>query len=179
MSSMIGIDTNAMRFLVDAMTIGGKPVDNKANEKIALLRTYIYNNDVPHISPTVQEEYKKIKDEATRKYHESIAEILLGEIQPSDSTIVKTRMREYNQIHQGKKNEKDCRILAESELGGCKFFLTYDKTFLKKLTHKTHNIKMMEPSQFWKYISISKNAKPIRRPHDTNPLSKETWWLWQ
>ncbi len=178
MKSLVCIDSNAVTYLVDAIMNGGQPIGDVASEKISLLRTYLYRDDTLHISPTVKEEYEKIKNEIKRKNHQGIADILLSDVSPPDSSLVESRASEYSIHHKGVKNKKDCKILAEAELSGCNILLTYDQTLLKNLRSKTQTLKLCEPSKYWNSIGINKGAKPVRSPHDTNPLACQTWWKW-
>jgi len=177
-NNKVSIESNALSYLVDAMMNGKKPVGNEADEKIALLRVYLYSDVILYVSPTVRAEFKKIKDEKKRSSHQEIADNLLEDILLSDHSLINARTKEYNKFHSGKTNEKDCKILAESEIGGCNLILTYDQDFYKKLHDKTHSIRMMKPSDFWDSLGIPQNSKPVIEPHSTNPLSKETWWKW-
>lgn len=177
-NNKVSIDSNALSYLVDAMSNCKMPVGQQADEKIALLRSYFYRDDILYVSPTVKAEYGKIKDEKKRRDHQEITDILLGDLFVSDHGLIKTRTKEYNKYHSGKKNEKDCKILAESEIGGCNLILTYDQDFYKKLHDKTHSIKIMKPSDFWVSLRIPADSKPVIVPHPTNPLFKETWWKW-
>ena len=174
---MVCIDSNAMSYLVDAMTTAGRPGGNLAEEKIALLRIYLYRDDILYISSTVREEYEKITNEENRRNHQSIDDILLRDIPTSDPQLIEARMLEYCKHHPGK--NKDCKILAEAELSGCQSLLTYDQVFLKRLRGKTHSINILEPSEYWHSIGIPRSSRPRRVPHVTNPLSRETWWIWQ
>ncbi len=178
MNSLVCIDSNAITYLVEAIMKGEKPIGDVADEKISLLRTYLYRNETLYISPTVKEEYEKIKNEIKRQNHQGIADILLSDISPPDITLVESRKSEYSKHHQGEKNKKDCKILAETELGGCNVFLTYDQALLINLRGKTHKMKLSEPSEYWNNIGIAKGTSPVRAPHATNPLSRETWWIW-
>lgn len=177
-NNKVSIDSNALSYLVDVMMNGKKPFGNEAEEKMALLRAYLYRDDILYLPPTVRAEYEKIKDEKKRRAHQEITDILLGDCLESDHSLVKTRTTEYNKFHSGKNDEKDCKILAEAEIGGCDLILTYDQRFYKKLHNKTHNIKMIKPTDFWASLRIPKNSRLAREPHSTNPLSKETWWIW-
>jgi len=73
----------------------------------------------------------------------------------------------------------DCKILAEAEVGGCEYLLTYDQDFLRNLREKTYAIKMMTPTEFWQALNIQKGSKPAKIPYSKNQLSKETWWVWK
>lgn len=174
----IAIDSNCHTYLVDAMYSCEQPVDKLANQKIALLRIYLYRNKILHISPTVKLEYQKIKETSKKERHDGVSNVLLGDVPKSDYKITENRFNFYANFYKGKKKENDCRILAESELGGCLYLLTYDFDFLKQLKEKTKSIKMRTPVEFWDSLNISKGSKPIRAPHPTNPLSKQTWWIW-
>lgn len=178
MKSLVCIDSNAMTYLVDAIMNGGRPSGNVSDEKIALLRSYLYREDTLYISPTVKEEYEKIKDGIKRQNHKGIADIILGDVSPPDRTLIDSRTSEYSSYHKGEKNKKDCKILAEAELSGSEILLTYDQTLLKNLKGKTHKIKIYEPSEYWNNIGIANGCKPVRAPHTSNPLSQETWWIW-
>lgn len=169
-----------MTYLVEAMSQVSKPTGDVADEKIALLRIYLYREDILYISATVREEFEKIKNEMIdkRRNHQEAATVLLGDIRASDLELVESRMLEYNNHHSGEKNKKDCRILAEAELGGAQILLTYDDDFLKRLRDKTHSIKMLEPSKCWHGLGIPHGSSLIKGPRTTNPLSRETWWRW-
>ena len=177
-NNKVSIDSNALSYLVDVMMNDKKPMEKEADEKIALFRVYLYREDNLYVSPTVRAEYEKIKDEQKRRDHQEITDILLGDISVSDHSLIKTRTKEYNKFHSGKKNEKDCKILAESEIGGCNLILTYDQDFYNKLNNKTHTIKIMKPSDFWVSLGIPQNSEMKKEPSSTNPHSKETWYVW-
>jgi len=174
-SGRVCVDSNALTYLVEAMTNGGCPTGDVAAEKIALLRIYLYRNDVLYLSQTVELEYQRIKDETRKLYHKQIADILLGEIQPVDSNAIKARTTDYL-AHHGK--QEDCRVLSECELGGGDVLLTYDQDFLKRLRGKTQRIELCAPSEFWSSLAIPKGTRPVTSPHPSNPLSKEVWWVW-
>lgn len=178
MDSLIAIDSNSMTYLVEAMSDGSNPSGNNSDEKIALLRIYLYQDNGLYISTTVRKEYEKIADEGKRRSHQGVADILLGDIPTSDQNLVESLMSEYNTYHSGERNKKDCRIIAEAELGGANIFLTYDKKLLKNLRVNTHSINILEPSNYWHSIAIPHGSRPIRSPSAKNPLSRNTWWVW-
>jgi predicted nucleic acid-binding protein len=173
--SLVCVDSNAMTYLVEAMTNGGCPAGDVAAEKIALLRIYLYRNDILYLSKTVELEYLRIKNETRKLHHKQIADVLLGEIPPVDSSAVETRAAEYL-VHHGK--QEDCRVLSECELGGGDVLLTYDQDFLKRLRGKTKKIKLYAPSEYWSALGIPQGTRPVTSPHPTNPLSREVWWVW-
>lgn len=178
MNAYIAIDSNCLSYLVDAMYSCERPLDNLADQKIALLRTYLYRDEILFISSTVHSEYQKIKDALNKERHEGISDIVLDDVPESNPKAIEDRFYYYTNFHKGQKNKKDCRILAESELGGCRYLLTYDFKYLSRLKEKTETIKMKTPSEFWSLLNIPKGARPARTPSPTNPLSNQTWWIW-
>ena len=88
------------------------------------------------------------------------------------------RTGEYIQLHKGDRNHNDCRIVAEAELGGCEYLLTYDQALLANLADRTHGIRLLTPKVYWSSLNLPHGSEPVRLPHPTNPLSKETWWIW-
>ena len=178
-NSLVCIDSNCLTYLVDAMALGGRPTGNEAEEKIALLRIYFYRNDTLYVSPTVKAEYEKMTNKVKRQNHRGIADILLGDIQSLDPHVLESQALEYAKYHNGERNKIDCRILAETELGGGNILLTYDKDFLRRLRNRTHSIRMLMPSEFWSGLSYTKGIKPVTSPHPTSPLAAEAWWAWQ
>ena len=178
MDEMVAVDSNCLSFLADAIFLGQKPKDNLADQKIALLRIFLYREEGLYEVPILKDEYERIKDENLKKAHNDVARYLLVNVPEVDQRILEDRIAEYSLIHKGEKNYKDCRILSEAELGGCDCLLTYDSTFLKRLKDKTHNISMIAPLQFWDYFKIPHNAKPKIGPHQTNPLAQQDWWKW-
>jgi len=167
------------------MNSGVKPADSLAGEKIALLRTFLYLDGGLYISQTVREEYKKIiddngkevDDQRRQKYerHERTDYALLKDIPQCAPFLVEERTQFYNKMHSG---YKDCKILAEAELGGCGILLTYDCKFWRHLYDKVQNIRIMKPSEFWQEQNLQKGVSPVLKPDLTNPLANEKWWIW-
>ena len=172
MKNLVCIDSNAMTYLVEAMTKGGRPVGSEAEEKVALLRLYLYRNQILYITPTVRSEYEKMKEGAKKRFHTEIDGILLDEIVVSDQQAVDARASEYNK-------DNDCHILAEAEIGDAEVLLTYDQPMLKRLRNNTKTIKLCSPTEYWRQINIPLGSRPVTRPSDSNPLARESWWIWK
>ena len=62
MNAYVAIDSNCHTFLVKAMYSCERPMDNLADQEIALVRTYLYCDKILYISSTVKSEYEKITD---------------------------------------------------------------------------------------------------------------------
>lgn len=178
MNVYVAIDSNCYTFLVKAMYSCERPMDNLADQEIALLRIYLYRDKILYISSTVKSEYEKITDALKKERHKGISDVVLGDVPESNPKTIEERFYFYTNIFKGQKNKNDCRILAESELGGCQYLLTYDFPFLSRLKEKTEIIKMKTPVDFWSSLNIPKGARPVRTPSPTNPLSNQTWWIW-
>ena len=174
----VAIDSNCLTYLVDSMYSYERPMNDLADQKIALLRTYLYQDEILYISSTVKSEYQKINNVLKRERHEGISNVVLGDVPASNPKSIEDRFYFYANVHTGQRNKKDCRILAESELGGCQYLLTYDFPFLSRLKGKTKIIKMKTPVEFWSSLNIPRGVRPVRAPSPTNPLSNQTWWFW-
>jgi predicted nucleic acid-binding protein len=178
MDSYVAIDSNCFTYLVEAMYASQKPTDNLANQKISLLRLHFYRKDILYISATVLNEYERITDKQKKEKHHQTSAVQLGEVSESDPKNIEKRFEYYRNSHSGEKEKKDCRILAESELGGCQYLLTYDQRFLNHLKSKTKTIKMITPFEYWNLLNVIKGVNPERIPTNSNPLSKQEWWRW-
>lgn len=165
-------------YLLEAMATGKRPVDDLADEKISLLRTYLYRDEKFYISSTVKAECSKIPDDEWRKCHVNLEDLLLEDALKPDIRAVEIRTNEYMQLHKGTQKRNDCRIVAEAELGGCKYLLTYDQALIKNLAGRPDGIRLLTPLAFWSSLDVPHGSNPVLKPHPTNPLSQETWWKW-
>jgi len=89
--------------------------------------------------PTVEKEYKAIVERVKRTSHEEVhAVLMLDFVHDIEEGDIKQRTDLYFRYHP---YAKDCRILAEAELGGIEIFLTFDGKFINRLnqTQKASN----------------------------------------
>ena len=179
MKYKVGIDSNTLTYLIEAMDPNYDPCSDRSNlvnERIALLRIYLYGGIQFHVVPTVTAEYQKIKNKLKKETHESLCKILLFD-EPwnlSDGDVNK-KMEQYLEIHSG---ENDCRIVAEAELGSVSNLLTCDLDVLKHLQENIQT-ELITPSNYWTKLSIPLGQQPVFSPYDTNPLKNKTWWIWE
>lgn len=179
MNSKVAIDSNCLSYLVIAMFSGEKPTGNQSEEKIALLRIWLYRGMPFRVPPTVKSEYERIRDRQYREWHNSTYMALLEDVILScDAEVLESHVQEYSAIHPGRKQKIDCQIVAEAELGRCDYLLTYDYDLLAHLKGRTHRIALMTPTEFWNALDIPYGADPGITPHPTNPLSNQSWWVW-
>ena len=174
----IAIDSNTLTYLIDATQPSYDPaIDiNLADERISMLRLFLYLGQSFYILPTVRNEYNRIKDPKKHYFHKHYHDILLLDthknIDPSALNILKTF---YNRTHTG---ESDCLVLAEAELSYMDILLTCDDDFIKKLSSVSSKVKIYRPKDYWKQLNIPKGSIPNLFPYHSNPLVSKTWWQW-
>jgi predicted nucleic acid-binding protein len=111
-----------------------------------------------------------------KKYHKEIDDILLDDLFVGDQSAVDARASEYFSIH---RKDNDCHILAEAEIGDAEVLLTYDQRMLKRLRNKTKSINLLSPTEYWAQLNVPVGSRPYTSPSESNPLTKESWWLWK
>lgn len=178
-TTMIALDSNAMTYWIDAMkSVSGPPADPCGTEKIALARIFFGMPDGSgfNLTPTVEAEYRAIRNCARLDDHVRWALALLCPVRPApDSEEVEARANELVKFH---KDIDDCRIVAECELTEILTLLTCDAPLLDNLGAEARGVQLCLPTEYWARLSERKGARPIRVPHDTNPMSRCGWWRW-
>lgn len=178
MKKTIAIDSNALTYFIGAIESAYDPsldTPNLAAQKVAMLRIYFYRGEPFYIVPTVEQEYKRITEDGKRNIHGDVHSILLLDfIWDIDENEIIKRANSYSNFHP---DPKDCRIVAEAELGGIEVLLSFDRQFINRLRHNTVSIVLMQPSDYWNILNIAPGTRPILSPHKSNPLSHKTWWL--
>jgi hypothetical protein len=174
----IAIESNSFTYLLDAMWSKDQPEGDDADEKIALIRLFMYRSDVFYITPTVKEEVSEIRDFSNLQDHQSLSGAHLGITEDKSQTEVEELAKFYQRFHSKKRRFNDCKIVAEAELDNCSFLLSYDKDLVKNLSGNTKSIKVEFPSKFWESLAIPRGAEFKWSPAQTNPLAKQSWWKW-
>lgn len=170
----IGIDSQCLSYVIDAMAGISEPMDSLASEKKALLRLYLYLPGTLYITPTVLDECAAIRDIERREFHKSFCNVLIEEVAVPRNQAQELSAR-YKAYHSG---DNDCNILAEAVQGGLNILATYDNDFISHLRSKENRIKLDRPSVIWESMNIPRGGTPDKRPHPSNPLSRESWWQW-
>lgn len=170
----IGLDSQCLSYLIDAMQGSSAPSGDLATEKIALFRTYLYTEGTLFVTPRVIEECAKIRNEANKNLHETYLNDLFDVFPLNSPSNVEARTRVLSAHHSGL---SDCRILAEAEDVDFSALLTYDADFLRHL-HGKGKVDLVRPSAFWADLKIPAGAKLNKRLHPKNPLSTQDWWRW-
>lgn len=179
MSQNIGIDSNTLTLLIEAVDPVYDPSADSlqlAEEKKALLRAFLYKGIAYHVGPTVEAEYKRIRNNVKYQAHVSFCAVLLLEGPwQLDSSSIKQRAQALSGYHSG---QKDCYILAEAEEMRLDALLTNDNGFLKHLGPVSKSLTVVRPSQFWASLGVPKGVAAAWCPSDSNPLLQKTWWHW-
>jgi hypothetical protein len=175
----VGIDSNCLTLLIEAVDPDYDSVmDNAqlAEEKKAILRIFFYVGITYYVGPTVEKEYKSIKNNEKYQKHCSICDNLLldGPWRLNNSFLLE-RSQMFKTHHSG---QEDCDILAETEEMSLDILLTNDKNFINRLASITKSVKLIKPSRFWLSLGVPKGSKTILRPAHSNPLFHKTWWRW-
>jgi len=172
---LIGLDSQCLSYLLDAIAGIDEPRDSLAPEKKALLRSWFYKPGTFTLTETVISEIKGIPSEERREFHESFIRTLFLDYAVRNLSAVQARAGEFQMKHP---RPMDCRILAEAEELGLDIVLTYDHDFWKRLQGTSPTTKLIKPSAFWGDLNIPRGAEPRTVPHHTNPLSLQSWWRW-
>ncbi len=171
----VGLDSQCLSYLIDAANGVSEPTDPLADERKALLRLWFYGPGRFYVSETVLSECECIRGIERRQLHESFGAITYWGLPVHDAGTVSKRVVELLQLHP---RVSDCRILAEAEDLVLDALLTYDKKMIKHLCVISSKVALMTPSNYWLNLGIPQGATPHSVPHDTNPLSGQSWWRW-
>lgn len=172
---LIGIDSQCLSYLIDAMAGVSEPTDALTCEKKALLRIYLYLPGTIYVTPTVLTECAAIRNADLRELHSNFCNVLFNEVTVNGVDQVKSLAISYRAHHSG---VNDCRILAEAVNGKLHVLATYDGDFISHLRSQVKELKLDRPSSIWESMNIPRGANPDKQPHHTNPLSNEDWWKW-
>jgi hypothetical protein len=118
----IGIDSQCLSYLIDAIHDINEPSDNLALEKIALFRIYLHSCSTFFVTQTVMDECAKIQDKARKEQHDNYIGVLFNKALRQNTDSVELRTKVLEQHHKGK---NDCRILAEAEDADFAYLLSY------------------------------------------------------
>lgn len=172
--SEIGLDTNCLTYLLSALEGVAAPTDGLAEQKVALVRLYLYTPGTLWVTPTVKREFLRIRDEVRRTSHVSWTSVLFGVRPLNDAAAVERRAASLEPYHA---DLDDRLVLAESEDIGFATLVSFDARFVSHLS--THaRLLLTEPAAFWESLGIPRGTAPTKLPAYGNPLAAETWWRW-
>ena len=171
----VGLDSMCLSYLIDALEGVGPPADALADQKVALVRSYLYTEGTLWVTPTVQTEFMRIKNDARRESHRRWTSVLFGVRPLMNRVVVERRTQELLVAHAA---PNDCRILAEGEDIGLATLLTFDDDFIARLATGSSTVEVVRPVEFWARLAVRRGAKPVKVPTLDNPLAAQTWWRW-
>lgn len=171
----VGLDSQCLSYLLDAVAGVDEPTDPLAEERKALIRTWFYTPGTFYVSETVVAEVARIRNVERREFHESFLQTLFLDLPVQNHGTVEARV---NQLAASHPQLNDCRVLAEAEDLELHTLLTYDRDFMQRLKAASSTVSGMTPRTYWATLNIPKGTPPITAPHQTNPLSRQSWWRW-
>lgn len=172
---MIGIDSQCLSYLIDAIQDVNKPSDHLASEKIALFRIYLYEPGTFFVTPTVIEECAAIRNKTRKELHDMFIGVFFDDAQVQNMEKIEARTNEFKHYHSG---ANDCRILAEAEESELIAIISYDYDFLNRLGGVSPSVKIYRPTEYWTGLDIEKGSKPDKIPSRSNPIEQQKWWKW-
>lgn len=171
----VGLDTQCLSYLLDAIAGIGEPTDSLAEERKALVRIWLYCPWTYYLTETVVTECAQIHHVERREFHASFIQTLFLDLPVQNVVSVEARTSELLSFHA---KRQDCQVLAEAEDLELNTLLTYDHQFLRRLGPQSHIVKLATPSSYWLSLGIARGTRPKTVPHLTNPLSAQSWWRW-
>lgn len=171
----VALDSQCFSYLLDAIAGIEEPTDSLAEERKALIRSWFYMPGTFYLPSTVISECEQIKTQDRRDLHASLISTLFLEMPAKSPGAIAMRVYELKRSHD---KLNDCRVLAEAEEFGITHLLTYDRRFLLRLGPLAKGAIVQKPSTYWQELGIPRGAKPRTVPHETNPLSHQSWWRW-
>lgn len=169
----VGLDSQCLSYLIDAIYEVNCPVDTLSNEKVSLVKIWFYKHNNYYVTETVISEVKKIRDIERKELHEDFIRTLLLDFPVENVIDVNNRADDLIEYH-NKRN--DCLILAEAEELGLDMVLTYDNKFWERLRYNSNKTRLVKPASYWGSLKVPKGLMPITEPHRTSPLSNTSWW---
>jgi hypothetical protein len=173
----IAIDSNCLTYVIQAMNSGGRPEGDSGDldqQKVALVRIYLYLDDTLWVPKTAMDEARRIKVAGRADEHASFNSSLFGTWPTQNLARVDARAAELLPFHN---KQRDCFVMAEAEDTFMTVLLTCDRDMIKRLRNQT-NLLLSTPLDYWASLSMFKDARPKKLPHATNPLAQQTWWRW-
>ena len=85
--SELGLDSNCLSYVIDALEGVAEPTDDLATQKIALVRFYLYTPGTLWTMTMVKQEFSRIPDLARRASHEKLDERTLRRAPPEQARI--------------------------------------------------------------------------------------------
>jgi hypothetical protein len=118
----VGLDTQCVSYLVDAIDGVEEPTDSLAEERKALVRTLFYMPRTFYVTDTVVSECARIRNVDRRELHKSFFKVTLLNVSVRDKAAIRMRTKQLMAVHP---ELNDCRVLAEAEDAGLDTLRSY------------------------------------------------------
>jgi len=169
----VGVDSNCFTYAIEALERVQEPTDAIADQRVALVRLFHYRRETFILTPTVEQEYARIRDDRRREAHRSWHSVHFDTRPISDPVAVARRVAELRAFH----GDTDCQVLAEAEDMGLGALVSLDAKFVTRLGLRAR-LKLTRPADYWRSLAIPRGATPAWEPTPDNPLAGQTWWRW-
>ena len=170
----IGLDSQCLSYLIDTLEGIVAPTDRLAEQRVALVRLYLYTPGTLWVTPTVEKEFLRIRDEARRNRHVRWTSVHYGVRPLSSVAMVRRRALSLEEYHA---DVDDRMVLAEAEDIGFATLLCHDTEFLKHLGPHAR-LRLTRPAECWDRLATPRAATPDKAPTTDNPLAQQAWWRW-
>ena len=179
MTIPVGLDANALTYLVEAMSGSYTPTTDTspaAPERLSMYRIFLYGDSALCLSPTVAKQYEAIQNDARRDFHWDVHQFhIIDAAWNADSQSLNQRVAELCAAHP---DGQDCRIAAEAERTGLRWLLSFDRRFASRLNPHLRSLEVVAPSKYWNSLHVPKGSRPRVQPAPANPLRGAAWWAW-
>ncbi len=149
MRSAVGVDTNGLAHLIQVVQGQYDPWRDAdtgplRSERMAASRIL---RAVPCLAvpPSVLAETERTADPTERLTPMDWRDALPLEVLECPGSTVEARIQWFRQFHG---QDRDCRIVAEAEVGGLVVFLTFDRTFRNRLGNRSPTVRVRFPTEY-------------------------------
>ena len=170
----VGLDSQCLSYIIDALEGIAEPTDSLAEQRVALVRIFLYRLGTLWTTPTVKREFERIGEPTRRAKHQSWTSVLFGVYPLNDPEAVWRRATELGKHHP---DIDDCLVLAEAEDIGLANLLSFDTQFVNHLSDHAR-LNLARPVPYWESLRVPRGERPNKIPWPDNPLAAQAWWGW-
>src|SRR5712691_996865 len=174
----VAIDSNVLTYLVQSARARYYPKSDQKDlglrsqkKTIFFLSRYL---DGLYVPPTVRAEVENIRHHKKTMSHMRWLDTQLVDILPQQCAGAVKRAKYFADYHKGKKQSKDCLVLAEAECSEMDVLLTFDNNFIEHLAQRT-TLRLERPSGLWARLGILPGTRPRWGPAPGNPTASQRW----
>jgi hypothetical protein len=128
----------------------------------------------PVVVPTAEAECLAIPQEERAHEHWKFLCSFFLQANNLEGTDVEGWVARCRKRHKGPRNEKDCRVTAESLCEGIDVLVTNDPRMRRALTPVVAPMVLLSPVEAWERFKRER----VREPAPGHPLADADWWRW-